>query len=547
MLSPFDLIGGFGHLKTYFVLFLIGAIMFFLFWIIKKFSGHQTSMKENIIYFSILIGALFLIWFFVLKKEPITKNYDKLIGEVNQAINKYDNICNKYQGLASNWEKELKDAEDELKRISEMKEITESEKVKIQSILEQNEEKIINIKAQLIHVHGEILIEKGKLKDLEKEKEKIENEIKIKEQELLKEVNEQKKAKLYLEIDQLRQKHIQIVEEITNTKIKIKKLETAEKTLIKQLKIVEDFKQHLIQSMNDLNIELKKMASYIITIEERKHEIQKNIDEIKGKIEQIKLECEAYRNFKSILLVFRQNAESWERSNSFSFGNISKLVFKAFDKITDVLTPKMSFNTSNNKVVFNNTNNNERINRTSINLPKNHPISVIVDSLVQKEGEAPKMISAEMLKIYMEDINKEIERLEKEYKIQEDKYNDYKAQNNSNKIIQEIRDFKIKTMKENDMVMSDYSKWIGEYEKLTGELGQKQDEFIEKENHLNKIDNLDTQKYRIEENIEEKEIEYTELQQQNPSYNKIQEILLDKRNKKTGIKVPHFEIQRVNN
>ncbi|WP_323847557.1 MAG: hypothetical protein Q2306_01565 [Phytoplasma sp.] len=546
MLSPFGLISGFTNVKLYLTLFFMGILIFFIFWIIKKFSGHQSSMKENIIYFSILIGALFLIWLFILKKEPITKNYDKLIGEVNQAVNKYDDICNKYKGLASNWEQELKDAENELKRIAEMQEITEAEKAKIQSIIEQNEENIINIKAQLINIHGEILIEKGKLKDLEKEKEKIESEIKQKEKEVLKEKNEQKKEKLYFEIDRLRQKHIQIVEEITNTKIKIKKLETAENALIKQLKIVEEFKQNLIKSMNDLNLELKKIASYIITIEDKKREIQKNIDETKTQIDKIQIECEAYRNFKSILLVLRQNAEAWERSNSFSLNNISKLFFKAFETVTDVLTVNMRFRIFQDKVVFDK-DSNSQISKLSINLSKNHPISIIVDSLIQKKGEDPKMISTEMLKIYMEDINKELERLEKEYKIQENKYMEYKSQNNNNKIIQEIRDFKIKTIKEDNMIMGDYSKWIGEYEKLIGELGQKKDEFIEKENHLNKIDNLDKQKYRIEENIEAKEIEYTELQQQNPSYNKIQEKLLDRKNKKTGIKVPHFEIQRVNN
>ncbi|WP_432729452.1 hypothetical protein ['Prunus avium' virescence phytoplasma] len=99
---------------------------------------------------------------------------------MHEGIDKYDNICNKYQGLASNWEKELQEAEIELKRLYELQEINEKDKEKIQSIMTQNEENISNIKTQLINIHGEISIEKGKLRDLEKEKEKIEKEIKEK-------------------------------------------------------------------------------------------------------------------------------------------------------------------------------------------------------------------------------------------------------------------------------------------------------------------------------------------------------------------------------
>lgn len=193
MLSPFNFMNIFGNLKMYLTFFIVGIIIFFIISLINKFRGKKSSMKENLIYLLIIIGTLFLIWFFFFKKESITKNYDKLIHQVNQGIDKYDNVCNKYQGLAANWEKELQNAETELKRLYELQEINEKDKEKIQSIITQNEENISNIKTQLINIHGEISIEKGKLRDLEKEKEKIEKEIKEKEKELLIETNEQKK------------------------------------------------------------------------------------------------------------------------------------------------------------------------------------------------------------------------------------------------------------------------------------------------------------------------------------------------------------------
>ncbi|AYJ01058.1 hypothetical protein CWO85_00695 [Candidatus Phytoplasma ziziphi] len=547
MLSPFNFMNIFGNLKMYLTFFIVGIIIFFIISLINKFRGKKSSMKENLIYLSIIIGILFLIWFFLFKKESITKNYDKLIHEVHEGIDKYDNICNKYQGLASNWEKELQEAEIELKRLYELQEINEKDKEKIQSIMTQNEENISNIKTQLINIHGEISIEKGKLRDLEKEKEKIEKEIKEKEKELLKETNEQKKDKLYKEINILREKHINIVEEITDTKIKIKKLETTEASLIKQLKIVEDFKQHLIKSMNELNIELKKLASYIVTVEDKKKEIQKNIDEVKAKLEQIKTEQTAYKTVKSILLTLRQNADNWEKSNEFSWGNITRTFFKAFDRVTDVLTVRTNFNILSDGSLNFKKDSSTQINTSSINLPKDHPIYIMIENLIQKTGEEPKMISTEILKIYIEDINKELMKLDTEYKLYEDEYKNYKLQNDNNKIIKEIREFKVKTMKENNEIIGDYSRWIEEYEIITKELNKKQDEMLEKENHFNKIDNLEKQKDKIEENIENKEIEYTELQQQNPNYAKIQQIIVDKKNKKIGIQSPLFERRRTGN
>ncbi|WAN63642.1 DNA double-strand break repair protein Rad50 [Candidatus Phytoplasma rubi] len=557
MLSPFNFINIFGNLKIYLTFFIVGIIICFIISFINKFRGKKSSTKENLIYFLIIIGTLFLIWFFFFKKESITKNYDKLIRQVNQGIDKYDNICNKYKGLASNWEKEIQNAETELKRLYELQEINEKDKEKIQSIINQNEENISNIKTQLINIHGEISIEKGKLRDLEKEKEKIEKEIKEKEKKLLIENNEKQKEKLYQEINILREKHIKIVEEITDTKIKIKKLETTEESLIKQLKIVEDFKKHLIKSMNELNIELKQLASYIITIENKKKEIQKNIDEVKTKLEQIKTEQEAYKTIKSILFTLRQNAYTWEKSNEFTWGNITRTFFKAYDRVTDLLTLKTNFNILTNGILNFKKNSSSQIsssqisssqiNTSSINLPKNHPIYIMIENLIQKQGEEPKMISTEILKIYMEDINKELIKLDTEYKLYEDEYKNYKLQNDNNKIIKEIREFKFKTIKENDDIIGDYSKWIEEYEIITNELHKKQDELIEKENHFNKINNLEKQKDKIEENIENKEIEYTELQQQNPNFAKIQQIIIDKKNKKFGIQSPLFERRKIDN
>ncbi|QTX03196.1 DNA double-strand break repair Rad50 ATPase [Candidatus Phytoplasma luffae] len=545
MFSFFGIVFNFFHFFKYWVwIIFILIILFIVFFIYRKFTGQNFLDSKNSIYILFFTLFIIVVLFFLLKKESITKNYDKLIIEVDKIIEEYDNLLNKYKGLSSSWQKEFDDVESKLTQLLESQNIGGLEKEKIKNTMEKNETDILKIKAQLSDVQGEISIEKGKLIDLEKEKIKIENEIKEKNKELEKEINAQKRNKLFSEIEELQKKQMKIVEEITNTKIKIQKLEKTEESLIKQLKIAEEFKQHLIQSMDSLNIELKKIASQIVSVEERKKEIKKEIDELNAKIELIKTEKEAYQVLKYHLLLLRQNAENWERENSFSWGSLVKTVFKVFDTISDFLPIKTGFRLNQNQLEFDrysekqNINNNEY---STLSLPKEHRISRIIDSLTQKPGEGPKTISVELLKMYMEEINRDIKQLENDYVNYEQTFNNYKEKFTDNSILNEVRDLKVKMTKENDKTIGVYSEWIGSYEQTIEELEKKRTEVIEKDNHINTMENLQKQKNKVEENIQDKEIEYVELQKQNPNYDKIQQMITNKKNEKTQIKVPQFQ------
>lgn len=545
MFSFFGIVFNFFHFFKYWVwIIFILIILFIVFFIYRKFTGQNFLDSKNSIYILFFTLFIIVVLFFLLKKESITKNYDKLIIEVDKIIEEYDNLLNKYKGLSSSWQKEFDDVESKLTQLLESQNIGGLEKEKIKNTMEKNETDILKIKAQLSDVQGEISIEKGKLIDLEKEKIKIENEIKEKNKELEKEINAQKRNKLFSEIEELQKKQMKIVEEITNTKIKIQKLEKTEESLIKQLKIAEEFKQHLIQSMDSLNIELKKIASQIVSVEERKKEIKKEIDELNAKIELIKTEKEAYQVLKYHLLLLRQNAENWERENSFSWGSLVRTVFKVFDTISDFLPIKTGFRLNQNQLEFDrysekqNINNNEY---STLSLPKEHRISRIIDSLTQKPGEGPKTISVELLKMYMEEINRDIKQLENDYVNYEQTFNNYKEKFTDNSILNEVRDLKVKMTKENDKTIGVYSEWIGSYEQTIEELEKKRTEVIEKDNHINTMENLQKQKNKVEENIQDKEIEYVELQKQNPNYDKIQQMITNKKNEKTQIKVPQFQ------
>ncbi|WP_432729450.1 hypothetical protein ['Prunus avium' virescence phytoplasma] len=73
MLSPFNFMNIFGNLKMYLTFFIVGIIIFFIISLINKFRGKKSSMKENLIYLSIIIGILFLIWFFFIQKRIYNK------------------------------------------------------------------------------------------------------------------------------------------------------------------------------------------------------------------------------------------------------------------------------------------------------------------------------------------------------------------------------------------------------------------------------------------------------------------------------------------
>ncbi|OOP60378.1 DNA double-strand break repair protein Rad50, partial [Candidatus Phytoplasma citri] len=78
----------------------------------------------------------------------------------------------------------IKKCERDLKELAEQKELTQVAKTKIKTVLDNNEQKIKDIKTQLSATAENITILKGKLVYLEKEKTVKEQEMKAKEEQL---------------------------------------------------------------------------------------------------------------------------------------------------------------------------------------------------------------------------------------------------------------------------------------------------------------------------------------------------------------------------
>ncbi|MEK0309361.1 DNA double-strand break repair protein Rad50, partial [Candidatus Phytoplasma citri] len=114
----------------------------------------------------------------------------------------------------------IKKCERDLKELAEQKELTQVAKTKIKTVLDNNEQKIKDIKTQLSATAENITILKGKLVYLEKEKTVKEQEMKAKEEQLpLASTDE--KIRLKAEIEKLQDERLEIIGKIEDINVQI--------------------------------------------------------------------------------------------------------------------------------------------------------------------------------------------------------------------------------------------------------------------------------------------------------------------------------------
>ncbi|MDV3166658.1 MAG: DNA double-strand break repair protein Rad50, partial ['Waltheria sp.' little leaf phytoplasma] len=191
-------------------------------------------------------------------------------------------------------ERELDKCEKELKDLHDQKDLTQEAKAKIQEALEKNEAKIKEIKTNLDQNDQNITILKGKLIQLEKDKEAKEKELKEKEA-AAKLASPDDRIRLQAEIKKLQEELIKIVEEISEIKSQIGILEADRKYYQGVLTRAEDLKNDLEENFKFLSDSEKLIFNRIKTVEERYVEIQKEIEEVNEKIKLINIEKEQLR------------------------------------------------------------------------------------------------------------------------------------------------------------------------------------------------------------------------------------------------------------
>ncbi|QTX02870.1 DNA double-strand break repair Rad50 ATPase [Candidatus Phytoplasma luffae] len=525
MLTPFDLIKGFLSFKSYFTWFLIATTIFSLFVFFKrKLSPTQqstTSWKGYLTYFLIIIGILSFIYLcFFHKTEPSSKYAGQLVNKIDKAIDKYENTINNYKGLKTNWESELKKCEDELKELYNAQESSQKQKEQIHELLEQNETKIKEIKEQLKNTTGNITILKGKLTQLEKDKDAKEKEIKQKQEEE-KLASPDDKIRLRAQIEKLQDEKQKIIEEISEVKLQIKNLESNQKYYQDMLSGAENYKRILEERLKDLTEGEKRLYNQIQSVEERHAEIQKEIDAVKKKLDKIDLEKDLYESLKRKYSEMYNRMQTYEKEHEASAGNIVKWCFKAFDKVTDLIPAKYGIKTLN-KTVSVTRKYAQKMGAVTLTLHEGHRLWHLYNEVAQENKEHPPMITKEALDMYTQDINRDLAKLDADYKDYEKKLADYKLRQNENNLEQELGQSReiVSGIEQKEQSV------IGEYETIIKELKHKQEK-------VSDTGELYKTKDKLGEEFEYKEEEVNilkeQLKQKNPSYARAQQRLQARR------------------
>ncbi|MBS2126619.1 YkyA family protein ['Fragaria x ananassa' phyllody phytoplasma] len=537
MKTPLDLIKTYLTFKSYFTWVLIASTIFsiFLYFKNKLFSNqlikskptqHPTTWKGYLTYFLIIIAILGFIYlcFFHKPKEPSSKYVGQLVNEIDKAIDKYDEVINNYQGLKDNWGQELTKVDAELKTLYEEQKLTQEQKEKIEQLVNQTETKIKDIKTQKEETENNINILKEQLKQKEEALANKEKEIKLTEQQIEEATDLTEKQKLRAKLDILYDEKIVLVKQITEIKTQIGTLEIKIKSLTEQLSHAEDLKNDLIKRYNELSADEKSYFNLIQSVEQRRDEIQKNIDQVNKKLEEIKAEREIYNDLKKTYREMHGRMQTYEAENSFSFGNACKMGFKAFDKVTDLIPAKYGLKIIGKTASFTRKFSQGATKATFV-IHEGHRIWHMINESIQEGKEHPLMISKETLEMYTNDIDRDLAKLDADYKDYEKKIEEY-----NNRIKQENLQ---QASEQNEVLNKNFKKefksWINEYTKIIEELESKRQQITDEiKIEQPKITQIEQLEIKLEPIDEEIKLLKEELKQTNPNYTKTQEEIKQK-------------------
>ncbi|MBP5836229.1 DNA double-strand break repair protein Rad50 [Candidatus Phytoplasma meliae] len=523
MLSPLDLIKTYLNFKSYLTWFLMASFIFGMFLFFKrKLSNnqptqHTTTRKGYLIYFLIIIGLLGFIYlcFFHKPQEPSSKYVGQLVNEIDKAIDKYDEVINNYQGLKDNWEQELTKVEAELKKLYEEQKLTQEQKEKIKELIKQTETKINDLKKQKKQTENNINILKEQKSQKEEALANKEKEIKLTEKQIAEATDLTEKQKLRAKLDILYDEKIALVKEITEIESQIGTLENKIKALNSMLSNAIKLKDSLQRDYDKLTLGEQTLFNQIQSIEQRRNEIQNNINQVNKKLEEIKAEREIYQALKEKYKAMHVRMETYEKEHEASAGNIVKWGFKAFDKITDLIPAKYGIKTLD-KATTVTRKYAQGMGKVTLTLHEGHRLWHMINESIQEGKEHPPMITKETLEMYTKDIDRDLAKLDADYKDQEKKIEEYNKRIEIHKLREEEQTDKnqLKEFKQQD------ESHIAEYVNIVQRLTNKRDILNNKTQKDEKIEQLEIKLEPIDEEIK---LLKEELKQTNPNYNKTQE------------------------
>ncbi|MFB0638525.1 DNA double-strand break repair protein Rad50 [Candidatus Phytoplasma solani] len=538
MLSPLDLIKGYFSFKSYFTWFLLASTIFGIFIFFKRKynetkgikkrkqlkptsnSYSHTSWKGYLIYFlviMIILGFGYLCFFYK-PKEPSSKYYGQLIGEIDKAIDKYDQTINDYKGLKSDWEGELKKCEEELKTLYEEQQLTQEQKEKIKKLLEQTEQKITDIKTQKQENEKNIFELKEQLKEKEQEKTKKDKEI-AKKQEQEKLASPDDKIRLKAEIEKLQDERLEIVRKIDAIELKIKNLESKQRMYEDMLSGAENYKKILEDRYKFFTAGEKALFNQIKSAEERKAEVQKNIDEIDVKMITIGAERKQLEILRQAADASKTALDDWDKKHEFSFGNLRDAIFQGAELYMDAFGGRGFLKAVGSGLIFKKTAG--TIAKAGLAIHEIHRVVNLGKELFFNEDNTPKMMSKETYDSICARIERDKAKLDADYEDYERKKEEYRNRDL-------IKEFKTQTNQLVEFEKKDQSV-INEYKKIVDELREKRNEF-------STPNELYATHSDLNEKLEDKNVEIEnakeELKNKSPNYKRAQQRLKEKQKEK---------------
>ncbi|XXP77177.1 MAG: DNA double-strand break repair protein Rad50 [Lettuce witches'-broom phytoplasma] len=297
-------------------------------------------------------------------------------------------------------------------------------------------------------------------------------------------------------------------------------LENEIEGLNNMLRRAEDYKKILEKQYNELTIGEQTLFNQIKSVEQRRAAIQNNINQVNKKLEEIKAESELYQALKEKYKVMHVRMETYEKEHEASAGNMVKWGFKAFDKVTDLIPAKYGIKTLG-KTITVTRKYAQGMGKVTLILHEGHRIWHMIHESIQEGKEHPPMITKETLEMYTKDIDRDLAKLDADYKDQEKKLEVYNARIEENNLTKEFGNSRelVKNIVQKEESV------INEYEKITIELKNKRDILNNKTKKEEQIEQLETKLAPIDE---EMKIIKEELKQTNPNYTKTQEEIKQK-------------------
>ncbi|WP_227807246.1 DNA double-strand break repair protein Rad50 [Mulberry dwarf phytoplasma] len=318
--------------------------------------------------------------------------------------------------------------------------------------------------------------------------------------------------------------------QITQVSIQIGKLESKQESLTELLENNKRFKKGLEEKLKYLSEEFKELTKIITTWEDRKAEIQKNIDEINEKMQKIKDEKKLYRHLKSTYQEMYNRALTYEKENEFSFGNVTKAAFKAFDKVNDLIPAKYGLKVIGKTMTVTRKFAQGTAKATLV-LHEGHRLWHMYNEVANENKEHPLMITKEALEMYTRDIDRDLDKLDADKKDYQKKLEEYQKSNNEVSIKEELRNWEHQNEKHSKQIKQEWKDWINEYIKIDDELTQNLKE-VSGEN-VQKLKQEEDELRELHENkVAEIENTKEELKQKNPSYARAQKRYNEKRRPK---------------